>query len=161
MRDQVEVVVHQGLERLAQHGSDDLRHLRDIHQGLEVVRVRQLDGGLGDVHGVVADTLHVGYHLHHRADGAKVARHGLLEGEQPHALLLDVQVHGVGGVVFRDDLARQLAVLVGERADGLLQHRLYEPAHLQEALLENLKLLVESLPCASHGRSRYPNRPRT
>ena len=66
-----------------------------------------------------------------------------MEREQLDALLVDLHVPGVHLPVALDDLLRQLAVAVDERAHDAPDLVLDQPAHREQGLLERVELLVE------------------
>jgi hypothetical protein len=71
-----------------EHVLDDLlrqpAHPRDGGERLHRRRLRQRDGPLGDVGGVVADALEVARDLERRHDLAQVARHRLAQRQDAH-----------------------------------------------------------------------------
>ena len=56
---------------------------------------RSLIDVLGDVHGLVADALEVGVDLHGGGDEPQVGGHGLLQGEQLQAAVVDLDLEVV------------------------------------------------------------------
>ena len=143
MRASVGVPGDEGVQALLDHALRALGHPGEVHVGLELRLLVELDGALADVHRLVADALEVGDDLHGRRDEAEIAGRRLLEGEQLHALLVHLHVVGVHLLVALDDLAGHRVVPLEQRGHHPADLVLDQPAHGEQGLLERLELLVE------------------
>ena len=92
---------------------------------------------------MVAHALQVVGDLERGGEHAEVARHGLLEGEQVDALLLDFHLHVVDGAVVGDDLAGLVGVALQERLHGQAQRGLGLARHGQQAHLDGTELVMK------------------
>ena len=113
-------------------------HPRDIDQGLELRDLEEVERPLGDVDGQVAHALELAPDLHPRRDEPQVAGHRLPEGEEPHALLVDVDVEEVDALFLVQDLAGQLLLAVFEPPNNQGDLLLSPGGHLEQLLLEGL-----------------------
>ena len=98
--------------------------------------------GPSDLLRLVPHALEVGDRLDDRDDEPKITRRGLAEGEDPRALLVDLDLEAVDLVVVPDHPLADLAVELrecGERARDLL---LDEPAHREHRGADFFQLLV-------------------
>jgi hypothetical protein len=152
------VVGHEGVQALLDHALRPLGHAGEVDVGLELGLAVQIDHPLGDVDRLVSDPLQVGDDLHRGGDEAQVAGRGLVQREQAHALLVDLDVVGVDLPVPLDDLLGEGVVALQQRLHDPADLVLDEPAHGEQGLLERLQLLVE---VSRHGRVSlaYPKRP--
>ena len=66
---------------------------------------------------------------------AQVAGHGLLEGEQPDALGLDLAVHLVHQIILDQNTLGQRDIVLLDGLDGVPEHGARQSAHVQEFLL--------------------------
>ena len=82
-------------------------------------RFEQAQRGLGDVHGLVADALEVGAHLHGRGDEAQVGRHGLLQGEHLQTAVVDLDLEAIHRGVAFDHGLREFGASLHQRDEGL------------------------------------------
>jgi hypothetical protein len=105
--------------------------------------------------------------LEGRGDEAQVARQRLLQREQLHARLLDVDLHAVDHAIIREHLVGERGIAAHEGLDGLADDALRVAAHEEQLLVETVDLLVET---AMHdrvlssrvgmaGRADQPKRP--
>src|SRR5262245_2813352 len=140
---QVRVPGHEGVQALLHHALGLLGHSRQVDVRLELALLVQLHRALGDVHRLVADALEVGDDLHGGGDEAEVAGGRLVEGEQLHALLVDLDVVSVHLPIAVDDVSGQRLVTLHQRPHGAADLILDQRAHGQQRLLEAVQLLVE------------------
>ena len=91
--------------------------------------------------------------LHRGGDEPQIARGGLVERQQLHALLVDFDVVGADLLVAIDDLLGQIAVALEERAHDPADLVLDQASHGQQGLLERVQLFVEM---ALHSRALRP-----
>lgn len=99
--------------------------------------------GVGYVQSLVADALHVGYHLQRRAYQAQVAGDGLLLQQELEADGLYLALFLVNVVLQGADARVERAVVVHDAARGDGDGLLAEGAHSYELVVEQGKLLVE------------------
>lgn len=107
---------------------------------------------LGNIVGLVADTLHVRDHLQGSGDLPQVAGHRLLLKQEPQAEVLDVALLAVDLVVQGRDLLRQGGIAVGEGLRGQSDDLLAQGTHLDELAVELGQLFIELT-------THYPNLP--
>ena len=139
------ILAHEGAHRVGDHSACRRGHLGDVALALGL-GVGDILQDLGDVGGLVADSLHVGDHLQCRGDDPQVARHRLLLEQELHAkalnvplLVVDANLQGANFVGFYRGAPGEG---VCHQADGLLA----EGAHGDELHVELSKLLIESRP---------------
>ena len=125
------VAGHEGIQALLDHALGPIGHDGQVDVGLELRLVVELERALGDVHLLVADALEVGDDLHGGRDEAHVAGRRLVEGQQLHALLVDLDVVGVHPGVAVDDLLGQDAIALQQRPHHAADLVLDQPAHGQ------------------------------
>jgi hypothetical protein len=102
-------------------------------------------GPLGDVHGVVSDSLQVVVDLERTDEKTQVHRYGLLQGEERHRLLLDDALHPVDRLVVPDDRSRFFGIDLGERFDRALDLALDLASHEDQVPAQVLELFREML----------------
>ena len=117
--------------RAWQHAADHRAHARQVHQRLVEAVACELAGDLGDVDGVVTNSLQVRDDLHRGADQPKIPRHGLLQRNETHALALDLDIEVVDAVVGAHHGFGQRDVLLCQRVHCLTDHLIDLTAHLQ------------------------------
>ena len=83
---------------------------------------------------------------------------GLLEGQQPHALLFNVQVEFVGHIVVEDHLVGEGLVLVNQRPHRVGEHLHDEAGESRDIDLDLLDLLFERLADPAHGSTSSAQR---
>jgi hypothetical protein len=116
---------------------------------LPVIVRRLLHGGeargdVADLLDLVADALEISDGLDDRDHHAQVRGGRLPGGDDPAALLVDLDLHPVDPVVVARDLLAERAVAIDERRDGALELLLHEAAHLHGARSDPLHVLVEA-----------------
>ena len=137
------VAPHEGVERVAEHRLRDVAHLRDVDQLLDRRMAGVAARGLGDVHREIAHTLEVGVDLDGRDDLPQVGRHRLVERQQREAAVVDVDVELVQRLVAPHDPIDDHGVAAHEALHGGADALLRKAAHLEQARLEPLELLLE------------------
>ncbi len=154
---QLGVAGHEGVQALLHHPLGPIGHARQVDVGLELRLLVQLQRALGDVDGLVADALEIGDDLHGGGDEAQIAGGRLVQRQELHALLVDLDVVGVHLRVAVDDLLGQHRVALQQRGHDPADLVLDQAAHGQQGLLERVQLFVK---VALHdGPPLYPNRP--
>jgi hypothetical protein len=104
-------------------------------------------GGLGNIHGLIADAFKVAIDARNCEQKPEVGSHGGLQGEQALDALVNFNLHLVDGVFFVEDGFGHALVGVQNGVDGLMDGAFGEAAHPQQALLEFFEIL---LPVAFH-----------
>ena len=117
----------------------------------------EAEGGLGDVHRVVADALQVVRHLDGRDDEAEVAGDRLLEREQRNGEPLDLVLQGIDLAVAGDDGLGLVLVLRQQGVDGEVDEAFGALRHLQQLLLQRSELVVKV--AKPGGLGAHPNLP--
>ena len=87
-----DVLFEKRLHRVVEHGHGHLRQPADIDNRPERRQRDQPQGGLRDVHRLVADALEVGVHLDRRAHVPKVRRDRMLQRQQPERQVVDLEL---------------------------------------------------------------------
>ena len=132
------------------------RGTRELHADLE--------RAFGDVLGQIADPLEIAGDADGADDFAQVDRHRLAARDRQDRLLLHLTLQRVESRVGRNHLMGERGVGAGERVHGVDHHFLGEPAHLRDAALEQVEVLVVGSDgvLVHHGvASRQPKRPVT
>ena len=101
-----------------------------------------LDRALGDVLGEIADPLEIACDANGADDLAQVDRHRLPARDRQDRLLLDFALQEVEPRIGADDLMGERGVGGGERIHRVDHHLLGEAAHLRDAPLEQIEILV-------------------
>ena len=101
-----------------------------------------LDRALGDVLGQISDPLEIAGDANGADDLAQVDRHRLAARDRQDRLLLDLALQHVEPRIRRYDLMGERGVGGGERIHGVDHHFLGEAAHLRDAPLEQVEVLV-------------------
>ena len=114
-----------------------------VDQPLQLRLLDQLCRAFGDVDGDVTDPLDVPDDLQRRRDEAQIARHGLFEGQNLVAEVVDFEFKLVERVVALDDFFGQRRTPFHERADRIGDHLLGVMTHQQQLVLQGSKLLFE------------------
>src|SRR5208282_5591593 len=91
---------------------------RDVDQGLQGGHLVQGQGPFADIDRQVAHAFQVRVDLHGTGDEAHVPGHGLVQGQQAVADLVDFDLQVVDVPVALDDPAGKLAVPVHDGLDG-------------------------------------------
>ena len=120
----------------ALHAADQL-----LRMEVEVER----NDTLGDVLGVVADALEVVADAHGADDLAQIDGHRLPPGNREDRFFLDLMLHGVDGGIGGNHVFREIHIALHQRADGIRNLPLREPAHLGDLAHEFLQIGVECL----------------
>ena len=113
---------------------------------------------LGDVDREVADALEIGVDLHRRDNGAQVHGHRLIERQQREAAVVDLDMERVERAVADEHARDEIAVAIDQALDRQSDLLLRQPAHLEQASLELLELLLK-MPDALFRRRHQPNLP--
>lgn len=128
---------------------DHLLNLR-FHLGNVFERLEHRLGGEAfhrprDAFRMVGHALQVNRDRKHGGDRTQVARHRLLQGQQPHTSLLQVKMQGVNGIVFRNDLLGHRHVAGFERLHRAVNRLAGARSHPHDVILQSMKLTLESL----------------
>ena len=121
-----------------------------IHVGLHLRVAQDAHGGLGDVHGLVADALEVAIDARDGEEKAQVGGHGLLSGEQALDALVNFDLHFVDGVFFGEDDFGEMFFGIQNGVHGLMDGALGEAAHPEQSLLQFFEIVFEM---SFHGSS--------
>jgi hypothetical protein len=117
----------------------DLRHGRDERDRLDLAAPVERVDALGDVLGIVADTLDHARDLERGDDVAKVVGHGRAQGDGAHRQPIHFGFQRIEPGIAGDDRLRQFLIVVDERLDGVADRDFGEPAHLGD---EPTKLVI-------------------
>ena len=152
---------HEGVQRIREHPARPARHVLDLG-GRRDARLRRHEalGALRDVHGVVAHPFEVARDLDRAHEEAQVARHRLLQGEQPDRALLDVQLEEVDLAVAADHGVGLRGVMAQQRVHREVDERLGLLGHGEQLGLEDRELVVKVAKAAGRFvRGAHPNLP--
>ena len=101
-----------------------------------------LDRAPGDVLGQIPDPLEIARDPNGADDLAQVIRHRLPARDRQRRLLLDLALQRIEPRIGLHHLKGKRGIAGGERVDRLDHHLLSQPAHLGDAPLEQIKILV-------------------
>ena len=130
----VGVRVGEGGDDLVERGERDARRAGQIERDRTGLEARDVDGLLGDVHGVVAELLEVQRHAEDAAQLTRVQTVGLLARDALEALHLDETEQVVDLVVLLRHLLGEPRVPLEEGRHAPDELRLDEPRHHGEVL---------------------------
>ena len=100
------------------------------------------DRALGDILGEIADPLQIAGDANRPDQLPEVDRHRLAPGDRPDRQVLDFALQHIEARVGRDNLVGEDHVGVRQRVHGVGHHLLRDAAHLGDAALERVQLLV-------------------
>ena len=132
----VGVRVGEGGDDLVERGERDARRAGQIERDRTGLEARDVDGLLGDVHGVVAELLEVQRHAEDAAQLARAHTVGLLARDALEALHLDETEQVVDLVVLLGHLLGEPRVPLEEGRHAPDELRLDEPRHHGEVLAQ-------------------------
>ena len=101
-----------------------------------------LDRPLGDVLGEIADPLEIAGDADRADDFAQVDRHRLAARDGEDRVFLDLALQRVETRIGRDHLLSERGIRAGERVHRVDDHLLGDAAHLGDAPLEGVEVLV-------------------
>ena len=127
------------------HLGRDPRHFRKQGHRLDLARAVEQRDPLGDVLGIIADTLDHARDLERRDDVAQVAGHRRAKRDQLHGAPLGFDLERVELLVVLDDACAPSVSRWIEAAHGFADRMLREPAHLADQRAQPLDVLVERL----------------
>ena len=137
------IALDEHIERAADHLLRASGHQRDVDERLQLRLVVQLDRPLRDVGAQVGDPLEIVRDLHRRDHEAEVARHRLVQPENLHTDLIDLEVEPVHLLVVPDDAPGQIGVAPHERGDDVADRLLDQAAHDEDLLRKDVQLILE------------------
>src|SRR5215217_5455474 len=158
---QLPVGPHEGIQGIGKHLARSPHHVLDLRCRRDVrLRGDEALRRLRDVDGVVADAFQVARHLDGAHEEPEVARHRLLEGEEPDGPFLDVQLEEVDLAIAADHRLRLRGVMRQQRIHGEVDERLGLLGHGEQLRLEDGELVVKMAKAAHRfwGRA-HPNLP--
>ena len=98
-------------------------------------RPEQRDGTLRDVHGQIAHAFQIAVDLDGGGEKAQIARHGLMQGQQPGGEFVDLDIELVDALFGLPDVDHQGVVALDQRADAVVDGGLDQTAHFQDLVL--------------------------
>ena len=105
--------------------------MRNIHIQFQRGHLQQGQRASRDVLRQIAHPLEIGIDLQNRRQEPQVARHRLLQHQQPRAELIHFLLHTVDGRLPIEHHLRQTLVTVDKRAHAAVDGRFDHPTHLQ------------------------------
>jgi len=137
------IASNEGFQRVGKHLPAEPRHLHDLRLRRDRPALGETDGGLRDVHRVIAYALQVGRDLERGDQGSEVAGHGLLERQEAEALFLQLHFHHVDDPVAVDDPLGAGRVAFEQGLDGQAERSFRFARHGEQADLHLAQLIVK------------------
>ena len=140
---QLRIARHVGVERLLEDLLHQPAHPRHRAQRRDWRHLRQCDGPLGDVLGIIADALEIGGDLQRPDHGAEIGRHRLAQRQHLHGELLELVFERIDAAVFLDHDRGALDVPLDHGLDGGGDLGFAQAAHLHDDVVQLGQFLVE------------------
>ena len=139
-----DVEARESVEGTVNHGGHEVGDVLDLPVAVSrPIDGRQLGGDVSKLLRFVADALEIRDGLDDRNQQAQIGGRGIPRREDPAAIVVDRNLHGVDPTIELRDLLAERAIPVHERARAILQLLLDEPTHMQDAGSHTLEIGVE------------------
>jgi hypothetical protein len=140
---QVLILANDRIQAVAHHAFDQFAHTWQVHVGLDLGMAKNARSGLSDIDGLIADSFEVAIDASDRQEEAQVGGHGRLQSQKALHPVIDLDLHFVDGVFFREDGLGQVLFGVQNSVHGLMHGSFCEAAHPQEPLLQLFEIAFE------------------
>src|SRR6266404_796020 len=164
---QFDVTAHQRIEAVAHHLFCQLAHARQIDVGLHARMAHNTLRRLRDVDRLVAHAFQIVIDTRYGQHEAEVRGHKLLQRQQLHHTVIDLNLQLVDGVLFIEHGASELLVRVEHGVDRLVHGAFSQASHPEQPLLQFVEVALKMtfhtlhplLDCNVAVQRAHPKRP--
>src|SRR6266403_2005430 len=140
---EVDVAANDGVESVADHFFGELAHARQVDVGFYARVAKDAEGPLGDIHGLIADTLEVNVDARNGQRKTEIHGHELVQGKKLNDAIVDFKLELVDGVFFLEDAPGERLIGFQDSVNGLVNGALGEAAHPEEPLFQLVDVFFE------------------
>jgi hypothetical protein len=128
---QLDIALDERVEAISHHAFRNFAHSGQIHVRLDLGMAKNAQGGLGDINGLIADSLQIAIDAADRENETKILSHGLLKGQQALDAIVDLDLHFVDGAFFLDHSFSEMFFGVEHGVNSLVDSPFRKAAHPQ------------------------------